>query len=160
MRELDLSAAETVLFAIISAYTSFKGQFDGEMKWLSSWIGTDGAMAEELLAGLAEKGLVETCRNSYGHTVYKASRLGGTLDAGGHKYNNIDNTIDKTIDTSIDPSIDKTTDKKMYRSSINSINKSERLTEEEQKERMLALMSEYGDITKVPIDRLEWACRG
>ena len=56
------------------ASSSFKGQFDGEMKWLSSWIGTDGAMAEELLAGLAEKGLVETCRNSYGHP-YSASNF-------------------------------------------------------------------------------------
>ncbi len=185
MRELGLTAAEMIVFAIVSSYTGFRGAFSGEIAWLSTWLGTDGEKARSVLDSLVGKGLVVHSVNSYGHPVYKSACLGGTNEAYGYKYDSINPSIDpsieekiekNTIDSSIDSSIERKIEETIDEKSIDCINiggqeetspedpsgektnGSAGVTEKEKRERIIALMDEYGDITKVPLSKLEEAC--
>ena len=110
MTELGLSAAELIVYALVLAYTGFKGGFDGSAAWLSKWIGTSVRETAEVLESLCLKGLIYSCGRSGNAEIFKSTAIpGGAAPKKAAKPGNGNNTIDNNIDTienNIDP-IDK-----------------------------------------------------
>ncbi|MCR5610302.1 MAG: hypothetical protein K6F68_00510 [Clostridiales bacterium] len=161
MNELGLTLAEKIVYAVVAGYTEYKGFFDGEASWLSGWTNESRNENERILRSLNEKGLIYVS-GKMGNTVrYKVSALGGT-----GKRRNAGSGSDNVSIDSID-SIDSI-EKEKYRKSIDSIDASSiessidsidsKRRSDPSRERIIALMDEYGDITKVPYERLAEAC--
>lgn len=105
MKDLGLSSEELVVFAVIYAYTGFRGSFDGDPGWLAQWARVGAADVYGLLEGLSGKGLIIKARGPYGNACYK-SCVSGAAPAGrsGAARYNINNNI---IEYSIEKEIDK-----------------------------------------------------
>ena len=112
MTRLGLSASELLAFAIIHAYTGFKGEYDGSFSWISKWIGTTSGEAARLVQSLVDRGIVYPCtkngcgeafRSSYidGASKRKRAHTGKPSDSA-RRDNNIDIYINRSIDNSIE----------------------------------------------------------
>lgn len=106
MLDLGLTASELIVFAVIHAYTGFKGEFSGDPAWLALWARIDEAELGAVLESLAEQKIVIRKRGLCGQPAYM-SVFPDDSRRSSHNINNINNIdhIDN-IDRSIS-SIDK-----------------------------------------------------
>ena len=118
MTELGLSAAEMIVYALVSAYTGFKGSFDGSRAWLSKWIGSSVGETSEVLESLSAKGLIYPSGKRGGVEYFKSTTLiGGSRPSKAPKPgityidNNIDNNIEHSIEDPIEHPIEKKNNK-------------------------------------------------
>ena len=174
MKDLGLSSEELVVFAVIYAYTGFRGSFDGDPGWLAQWARVGAADVYALLEGLCVKGLIVKARGAYGSVCYKSCVTGsapkkgsGLRGAEGAPYNINNNIIEYSIEKEIDKipieysndtdiTISDTGSKKAFSDTNDTKNaRKSFMMDREHTEELLKLLAPYTNVFDAPYELLE-----
>jgi len=72
MKKLGLSSGELIAFAMIYAYTGFRGSYDGDLRFIAEWSRTPQEELSDMLDGMCLKRVIERTCGRYGNICYRS----------------------------------------------------------------------------------------